>query len=329
MKTHWTLILVAICTLLMISVELGVVPVQAAPVRTSSGDGEPTPTPLRGTPTTITRTTPAYQFPNMAAPKVGQLLAGAPVVVNARVGEWFQIADKTTPGWVPGDVLAAPLPSVPSDGPSSSSLPNTTPSVTPSNTPRAAPSDAPSNVPSSVPSGGGGSAPASPAPEHIGVLPGAAPVPTSANIGTNAPVSTSVNRGTDAPIPGSAGGTVPVSSSTGQVVPVAKPIIIEQCIDPNANRGCDVNEGIAGVTDYVLDKRTGQVLGQSVSNERGIAQVYITTTSDAQLVVNVPFLNERLERPATSNEQVSIVVGDTATNPGSTTSNPGIPGLLP
>jgi hypothetical protein len=71
---------------------------------------------------------------------------------------------------------------------------------------------------------------------------------------------------------------------TQQLVPLTLPI----CYDRNANQFCDVPEGIAGVTVFVTDA-AGTVLGQALSDDRGVAQLTVRAPSTAALNVSLPY----------------------------------------
>jgi len=269
---------------------------QAAPLGEGSGGGEPTPTPTPELRTTVQATGEAYLYPTGSAPQVGRVNPGDMVRVVEQLDEWYRIevVERTlggpviplTDGWVAEDVFGGPLDGVP---PAGRPTPTATAVTVATSSPSAAPTAAPTDVP-------------------FGVEPPLAATP---------PRSPGSDGSTPATgIPRSAGASNGTQSVSRQPVPIARPIIVQQCADTNDNDACDVNEGIAGVTAYVLDARTGEVLGQSISNERGIAQVYITALSDADLVVNVPYLSENQPFAVTNGEIDPIKVDDEVALPG-------------
>lgn len=69
-----------------------------------------------------------------------------------------------------------------------------------------------------------------------------------------------------------------------QLVPLTLPI----CYDRNANQFCDVQEGIAGVTVFVTDA-AGTVLGQALTDERGVVQLTVRAATTATLNVSLPY----------------------------------------
>jgi hypothetical protein len=281
--------------LIMLWAILLALPAQAAPLG-EGGGGEATPTPSAEAITVEVQVAgEAHVYPTANAPNVGRVDPGDTVRVIEQLDDWYRIevteramgrpVMPLANGWVREDVFGAPL-----DGVPPASRPTATPTAT------ATPSTSPSATPL-----------ASPAPERMGSVPGA---------GTTPPGSAG---GTDTAIPGSAGGTDTAPVSTRQPILVSRPIIIYQCIDANADRACNVNEGIAGVTAYVLNARTGEVLGQSVSNERGITQIYVSVLSDQELVVDVPFLGHNEAIRPTDTDAITMLNADVAA----------VPGLLP
>lgn len=296
---------------------LFVVPIQAMPLAEGTGGGEPTPVPSGEAITTeVHATGEAYLYPVANAPTVGRVNPGDTVQVIEQLDDWYRIevveralggpVIPLADGWVGEDVFGEPLDGVP---PASrpTAIPTATATPAATATPSSAPSAAPTAAPTAVPFG------VEPTPTAT------QPIVAGSDVGTIPGSAGGSSGGTDAAIPGSAGGSATAPVSTRQPVLVSKPIIIQQCVDANADRACNVNEGIAGVTAYLLNARTGQVLGQSVSNERGITQIYVSVLSDQALVVDVPFLDYNEAVRLNDTTATTILKDDVAA----------IPGLLP
>jgi len=297
MKTRFLFFFVVVVSLL-------VVPVHAAPLgEGTGGGGEATPMPSAATTTDVQAAGEAHLYPTASAPKVGRVEPGDTVRVVEQLDRWYRIevveralgapVVPLADGWVAEDVFGQPLDGVP-PATRPTAIPTATATATPSSSPSAAPTATPTDVPFGV-----------------------APTPPS-TAGSNVGTATGSASGTTATmgIPRSAGTINGTQSVSRQPVPIARSIIVQQCIEANDNDACDVNEGIGGVTAYVLDARTGEVLGQSISNERGITHVYITALSDADLVVNVPYLSENQPFGVTNGEIDPIKVDDEVALPG-------------
>jgi len=69
----------------------------------------------------------------------------------------------------------------------------------------------------------------------------------------------------------------------------AAPLALQTCYDRNTNQFCDVDEGIAGLTVYVTDQGTGQLVGQALTDSRGLAQLTVRVNAQAELGVSVPY----------------------------------------
>jgi hypothetical protein len=278
--------------------------IQAAPL--GEGGDQPTPSAEQqgAQRTTVRRDGPLYSYPTRDAPVVGTIGVGDEVVAQEHIGDWYRVQVEASgplradlpqrpEGWVTGDLLDGPLDGVP---------PATVPTPTP--TPVPAPTAPPAPGPSVPPQG----------------VPGVPPQPIP-DVPANERIPAPANRPPGSAGPGSAagGGVGTPVSAVRQPVPISRPIIVQQCADTNDNTACDIGEGIAGVTSFVLNARTGQVLGQSVSDSQGIAQVYVVAMSDDELVVNVPYLAENQPLSVTNGRVAPILIKDEV----------GLPGLLP
>lgn len=313
MNTRYLVTIFAIIGLVAVIAGVLAVPVQAAAASEGSGGGEPTPTPSadQTITTEVQASGEAHLYPTASAPQVGRVNPGDTVRVVEQLDDWYRIAVveralggpvmPLADGWVAEDVFGEPL-----DGVPPASRPTPTPTAT------ATPSSAPSleGSPPSVPPATANTVPGD-------VANGQAPEPTQIPLDyavPPVPVQDALpGRGQST----GTGGMAPVASRAA--VPVARVIIVQQCNDTNKNRQCDVGEGIAGVVGYVLNARTGQVVGQAVSNTRGITQIPITTLSSEQLVLNVPFLDEYQSLTGTDGRTQPIIVDNSV----------GLSGLLP
>jgi hypothetical protein len=91
-----------------------------------------------------------------------------------------------------------------------------------------------------------------------------------------------------------AGVTVQEIPVTDAAQPTAVPVMLVPlsmlvCYDGvYANKSCDVDEGISGVTVYVADGRSGAVLGQALTDQGGRAAVTIRVEETAELIISVP-----------------------------------------
>jgi hypothetical protein len=86
------------------------------------------------------------------------------------------------------------------------------------------------------------------------------------------------------------------------------------CIDLNVNRACDLDEGITGITVYVLDVRSGVVLGKAKTEASGAVSIPVVVAKGSELAVNIPFLYAY--QPIYSGDRVQIVVDHDAALPG-------------
>jgi hypothetical protein len=66
------------------------------------------------------------------------------------------------------------------------------------------------------------------------------------------------------------------------------PLSLAACYDRNQNQACDIDEGIAGLSVYVTDGRSGAVLGQALTDPSGQAALTVRVEDTAELIVSVP-----------------------------------------
>jgi hypothetical protein len=252
-----------------------------APVPLGEGgelpDGDapsPTPTTVTFGSITVLQDGDVYPYPTTDAPPMGAVRSGDVVRVTEYVGEWARIAVEQrafggpviplADGWVESTVLDAPAPSSP-----------------------AVPSAAPGTLPSpSVPAGG--------------TLSGV-PVPNAPASQPTAPATTAGGTVTDAAVPTVRVRALPAERSSATpsqpVIPI--PITVPICYDRNANKFCDIDEGVAGLTVYVTDSG-GQILGQTLTDATGVAQFTIRAPATAQLAISVPYFGASQSVPATN-----------------------------
>lgn len=105
------------------------------------------------------------------------------------------------------------------------------------------------------------------------------------------PAPTPIANGTVEVVPGATVEELPANAGVGAAprALVAAPLALRVCYDRNLNKACDVDEGIGGLTVYVTDQQSGQLLGQALTDTSGQAQTVVRAASDAQLVVSVPY----------------------------------------
>jgi hypothetical protein len=239
------------------------------------GDG-PTPTPqvqLDGV-ITVLQGGDVHPYPTADAPPIGTVRPGDVVRVSEYVGAWARIAVEEralggpviplTDGWVDGTVLDAPAPSVP-----------------------ALPSAAPTTPGSPLTAAGGTSntvpVPNAPAPQPTAVTPAAGGTVTDAAVPLVRVRALPAERRSTTP--------------SQPVIPI--PITVPICYDRNANKFCDIDEGVAGLTVYVTDSG-GQILGQTLTDATGVAQFTIRAPATAQLAISVPYFGASQSVPATN-----------------------------
>jgi len=253
-----------------------------APVPLGEGgelpDGDaPSPTPqvqLDGA-MTVLQDGEVHPYPTADAPPIGTVRPGDVVRVTEYVGEWARIAVEErafggpvvplADGWVEGTVLDAPAPSLPA-------------------------------IPSAAPT-----TPVPPLPA-ASTTPGDVLVP-NASIPPQAPTQAPGTSGTVGgdPVPVVRVRALPAERSrttpSQPVIPI--PITVPICYDRNANKFCDVDEGVAGLTVYVTDSG-GQILGQTLTDATGVAQFTIRAPATAQLAISVPYFGASQSVPATN-----------------------------
>ncbi len=86
------------------------------------------------------------------------------------------------------------------------------------------------------------------------------------------------------------GGTTPDAAPTPTAAPVHRALVVRVCLDANANRWCDADEGIAGMQVVIQDGDTGLVRGTSLTDRTGTAQRTVLVRPDQALTVNIPYL---------------------------------------
>ncbi len=89
------------------------------------------------------------------------------------------------------------------------------------------------------------------------------------------------------------------SSTTPSQPVIPIPITVPICYDRNANKFCDIDEGVAGLTVYVTDSG-GHILGQTLTDATGVAQFTIRAPASAQLAISVPYFGASQSVPATN-----------------------------
>lgn len=163
--------------------------------------------------------------------------------------------------------------------------------------------------------------PPSAAPARAATAAPAAPVPTAvAPVAPLAPPS-APPAGPSVAIPGVVVTELPSDSDLGgsRMAQVAAPLALRTCYDRNQNEFCDIDEGIAGLTVYVTNGATGQLLGQALTDERGIATLTVRADADAQLDISVPYFAASQTTPARAPQLVPVMIRTVAP----------IPALLP
>ncbi len=235
----------------------------------------PTPQVQLGGAITVLQDGDVHPYPTAAAPPIGTVRPGDVVRVTEYVGEWARIAVEEralggpviplADGWVETTVLDAPAPSSPA-------------------VPSAAP---PTPVP---PLPAGSTTPG----DVLGPTASIPPQPT-------APATTAGGTVTDAAVPLVRVRALPAERSSATpsqpVIPI--PITVPICYDRNANKFCDIDEGVAGLTVYVTDSG-GQILGQTLTDATGVAQFTIRAPASAQLAISVPYFGASQSVPATN-----------------------------
>jgi hypothetical protein len=72
------------------------------------------------------------------------------------------------------------------------------------------------------------------------------------------------------------------------ILQIAIPVAVLACYDRNLNQSCDVDEGIAGLTVYVSNSASGELLGQGITNQSGRAQLTVRAAETASINISVP-----------------------------------------
>lgn len=77
------------------------------------------------------------------------------------------------------------------------------------------------------------------------------------------------------------------AASTPTVARIAVPLQVRAVYDRNQNKAADPDEGIAGLTVYVLDA-AGRILAQGVTDQTGGVPLTVRVTPGAMLTISVP-----------------------------------------
>lgn len=255
-----------------------------------SGDG-PTATPPVAS-MTVLHDSAVYPSPTTDAPPIGTVRRGDVVRVKEQVGDWARIAGTQralggpvmplADGWVAGTILdAGPTPPA---GPSAAPVMTLTPGTTAT----------PAATPISAWPAAGSTPPAGTVPPTAPVVDAPAPPP--------APIQPPVG-GTSTNATGPTVRVVALPAARSSTTP-SQPLIPVQLripiyYDRNGNKFPDIDEGVAGLTVYVTDSG-GQILGQTLTDATGVAQVTIRAPATAQLNMSVPYLGASQSVPATN-----------------------------
>ena len=166
-----------------------------------------------------------------------------------------------------------------------------------------------------IPMGAGGMAGGS-APSNGGDgMGGSNPQPMPA-----APQPTTIQR--DTPLAGIQIEEIPIAHAAQ---PTAQPTILVPlsvvvCYDGvHANKSCDIDEGVAGVTVYVTDEQSGTILAQAVTDPSGRAAMSVRVRDTAMLIVSMPSF-DATQRVSARMPQVKPIMVSTVTP---------LPALLP
>ena len=161
----------------------------------------------------------------------------------------------------------------------------------------------------------GGSAPTNGGDGMGGVPSGSNPQPVPA-----APQPTTIQR--DTPLAGIQIEEIAIAQAAQ---PTAQPTILVPlsvvvCYDGvHANKSCDIDEGVAGVTVYVTDEQSGTVLAQAVTDPSGRAAMSVRVRDTAMLIVSMPSF-DATQRVSARTPQVKPIMVSTVTP---------LPALLP
>ncbi len=81
----------------------------------------------------------------------------------------------------------------------------------------------------------------------------------------------------------------PVQAVQPTAIPlIGIPVALLACYDRNLNHACDVDEGIAGLTVYVANSTSGELLGQAITNQSGRAQLTVRAAETASITISIP-----------------------------------------
>jgi len=173
----------------------------------------------------------------------------------------------------------------------------------------------PTPTATTIPMGTGGTAGGS-APTNGGDgMGGSNPQPMPA-----APQPTTMQR--DTPLAGIQIEEIPIAHAAQ---PTAQPTILVPlsvvvCYDGvHANKSCDIDEGVAGVTVYVTDEQSGTILAQAVTDPSGRAAMSVRVRDTAMLIVSMPSF-DATQRVSARMPQVKPIMVSTVTP---------LPALLP
>ncbi|GAA5531192.1 pre-peptidase C-terminal domain-containing protein [Herpetosiphon gulosus] len=98
------------------------------------------------------------------------------------------------------------------------------------------------------------------------------------------------------------------------------PLSVVVCYDGvHANKSCDIDEGVAGVTVYVTDEQSGTILAQAVTDPSGRAAMSVRVRDTAMLIVSMPSF-DATQRVSARMPQVKPIMVSTVTP---------LPALLP
>lgn len=183
------------------------------------------------------------------------------------------------------------------------------------------PTAAPTEVPAVLPVSGGGSSPAAPAAGlPAGGQPSATVPPPPAPMPE--PVRAIPPPLTPTPADELLHGVLLEEVTTSQdaqptAVPVrALPLSVLACYDANLNQVCDPqSEGIAGLTIYVTQSDSGELLGQAITDQHGRAQLTVRVAESASLTIAAPTFAAVQTVPARSPQTKPIVVKTVANLP--------------
>lgn len=170
-----------------------------------------------------------------------------------------------------------------------------------------------------IPMGTGGAAGGN-SPTNGGDGMGGAPSGSSPQPMPAAPQPTLIQR--DTPLAGIRIEEIPLAQAAQ---PTAQPTILAPlsvvvCYDGvHANKSCDIDEGVAGVTVYVTDEQSGTILAQAVTDPSGRAAMSVRVRDTAMLTISMPSF-DATQRVSARTPQVKPIMVSTVTP---------LPALLP